>query len=310
MKKRTKEEILQDANRILKTAEISQSFKEITEITGLTKDQIKYSLDKSGRLEEVKKKIAKNKARRSKKIVIDTSVSSNKDIIGKLENSIKNKKTFIILTLINQELKKLSGLNDFPGRNARKIMNMAIENPDNFQVVSLEKYPWESVDEKLMKFAMKNNVILWTSDKELYLNAKANDVECVYFKSQYTNSATTGHYNGMNTLFNTRVENGKLLFDMDNLPNNKYVELIKDSYVYCSGKHELSYGDEVFVAKRKRGCILIEHFKVISNKPKANVRLVYYYKIRRPRDTKKLENDYVVFARDAMRKLDNKNKIF
>ena len=47
---------------------------------------------------------------------------------------------FIITTLSNIELKKLSEISDYPGKNAREIMNLALNYPSNFEFVLLEKY--------------------------------------------------------------------------------------------------------------------------------------------------------------------------
>lgn len=312
MKKRTKEEINQDLERIQKCAEIACSLKEITEITALTEGKLAYTLCKNEEVKAiVKAKIKKNRMKRSKKIVLDTSVAGVNGIVDKIKTQLEQKRVFIITTIVNHELKNLSAIRDYPGKNANEIIKLALRYPDNFESASVEKFPWENANDAIIKFAKKKETVLWTSDKEMALNAKAFGIQTEYLRIQKHNiDVQDKHYNGRNTLFNTHMKNGKLYFDMNNCPKNRYSELIKDTYIYTSGVHELNFGDQVYVAKRTKGCIFIEHYKVVSISEKANVRLEYLFRIRRKKDINKIKSDYVVFARDAMYRFDVNKKIY
>lgn len=311
MKKRTKEEIIKDSERILKCAEIACSFKEIANLTALTEGRVYYTLYKQGIRAEVKEKIRQNmmkKAKKPKKIVLDASLSGTTDIIEKIKEQIKKKKMFIITTLSNIEFKKMSEISDYPGRKAREITNLALTYPSNFEFVLLEKFPWETVDDVIIKFAKKNEAILWTADKEMALNAQAFEVETVFFKINNQKDMPQKHYSGRNTLFNSYMKDGELYFDMNDSHKNKYCELIKDSYIYTTGVHKLNYGDEIYIAKRRKGSIILEHYKVIAITDKANVRMIYHYYIKRRRDIQKIQKDYIVFAKDAIYRFDLNDK--
>lgn len=111
-------------------------------------------------------------------------------------------------------------------------------------------------------------------------------------------------YHGLETLFNTKVKNGELVFEINN-DYYRYTQLVikENNFIYSSGEHKLCIGDEIFSARRYKGKIIFMHYEVISLQHSKNVEVKYLKKIRENAsvETYERKNDFShkVFARDA-----------
>ena len=90
-------------------------------------------------------------------------VSTKLDIFSEIENIIPGRVQFCIADLVRKELVKLSLKKSEVGRKAEFALRL-VDKCDN---IKIESKNFEKVDDALVRFAGKNEVIVATSDKEL-----------------------------------------------------------------------------------------------------------------------------------------------
>ena len=112
------------------------------------------------------KVVSGNKAKTDEQyIVIDTSITSFKDIEDVLEHADKR---IIMTSVVVKELAQMQHFEDADAMRARHLLLMAAENEDKF-VHKLIDETLETADKCILDFCEKNkdSVLLYTSDKEI-----------------------------------------------------------------------------------------------------------------------------------------------
>ena len=107
-------------------------------------------------------------------------VSTKIDIFSEIENLIPGRVKFCIIDPIRKELEKLSIRKSEVGRKAKFALKLA-EKCDNIKIKSTD---FEKVDDVLIRFAGKNEVIVATSDKELRQKLRDINVPVIYLRSR------------------------------------------------------------------------------------------------------------------------------
>ena len=147
----------------------------------------------------------------------------------------------------------------------------------------------------------KNNVILYTADKEMHLLAKAEGVDSKFFKLPETSNKTKKPMR-----FHDAVREDNQLFldlDMANKPWKK-IRVISNGQELDSGCVKLRIGDDIYLASKKRDASYTSfaHYRVVSLWNDENVELIFS---RRITDLKNLDLpwNYKTFLREFKRKV-------
>ncbi len=107
-------------------------------------------------------------------------VSTKLDIFSEIENLIPGRVQFCITDPIRNELEKLSLKKSEVGRKAKFALRLA----DKCDNLKMESKDFEKVDDTLIRFAGKNEVIIATSDKELRQKLRDINVPVIYVRSR------------------------------------------------------------------------------------------------------------------------------
>lgn len=309
--KRTYDQIEKDYLKIRKEAKSSKTFKKLEEKTGLTYSEIITSLKRhpvvyerikkqfdAGEQTQNKQKVEKN-VKQEKSIVLDASVMGVSGIVDLL----KGAKEKIILTSVTvKELAQMQHFEDREAKRARNVLSMAVEEEDRIICEPIDE-TYENADKCILEFCISNkdNVVLYTSDKEMYIFAKANAVEAKYFKVVDEPKEDTRAM----TFFGLCKDGKDLILDIDffNRPW-KSIKVISDGVEYDRGEVKLKIGDDIYLASKKRdsGYTSFAHYKVISLWATKNVRLVLSRRLYDLSDIA-LSYKYKSFLRDFKRKI-------
>lgn len=107
-------------------------------------------------------------------------VSTKLDIFSEIENLIPGRVQFCIADLVRRELVNLSLKKSEVGRKAKFALRLA----DECDNVKIESKDLENVDDALVRFAGKNEVIVATSDKELRHRLRDINVPVIYVRGR------------------------------------------------------------------------------------------------------------------------------
>lgn len=270
MTKRTKKQIAADYKKVIKLAEETTTFEEISKKTGLSYMQLKTTL--GDKFKAVKEQLRANSSKSllsaisnpiPKNLVIDASICGVYNIQDYVSEQMATGKKFIISSITIKELDMLQKINDFSGRNARWLLAIAAENPKNFNAVLIN----ESVgipDDCIISYCLSNvgTVELLCADKVMALKARCHNISVHYFKVQ---SALNPTYrkNFTEPLLHTKKVNTSLTLSDFQRPNLS-IRVISQGKEYNDGKISLQIDDDVFVAIIEGSSILFYHYKVAS----------------------------------------------
>lgn len=198
--------VQKDGKRVRKLIVNGYTMRQIISETYLNKNQIIYSLKKTytqkvvETLQEKMKNNEKNNVNKiddrkieeviiQKAILIDTSlvaVRNMDEVIKKFcEDSI-----MVFTTLVIQEIKECSEFDDFAACNARKLLHIAIEEPNivipNASEANLIGWDEVNKDSLIIQTAIdvqrKYELKLITADKIFALKAKSQNLDCIFLK--------------------------------------------------------------------------------------------------------------------------------
>lgn len=307
MNRRTQAQIEKDYKTIKKVAANAKTFKEIETLTGLSYAEIMVSLNKHPRvcakikhqMESARCNPVNSEVEGSKEqyIVIDASITS----IPNIENVLRTEKMRIIITSVAvKELSQMQHFEDADAMRARHLLLMAAEEEDRF-VHKLIDESLATADDCILDFCVKNkeNVTLYTADKEMYNLAKIYSVPARFFKAQENEKKRKGllTFRGITSIGND------LVIDLDrNNTAYKMVRVISNDKEFDEGIVRLKLGDEIMLASQKEGYVAFAHYKVTSLWAKDNCALLFS---RRVHDFKNLKFNYRYksFLRDFKRKV-------
>lgn len=319
MAKRTMKEIENDFNRILTFASNTHvtSINEIAEGVGLSQFQVKFSLAKHpGSEENILAQLEKNKEETNFKrnleegiwgeqkkfeeetkieqltetadfdtgFVIDASITGINNLEDVLSKICATKAKIILTSITIKELEKLQKFHDSQARDARHILAMAAEMPQNFYTVLID----ETIgipDDCIIKYCAdnKHKVSLLTSDKTMALKARMYGVQTQYFKQEVPVRSTTAHpttypHDKKATLSVVkRTGNNLYITDFNN--DYRSILLISNNLEYSDGVRKLKIGDDVYLATKKPEYMTFAHYQITSLSTKNNSRLVFSIRI-------------------------------
>ena len=116
-----------------------------------------------------------------KMYVIDTSIS-NFDRIDELFFRILYLNSKIIITsIVNDELEKVSKIDDADGYRARMILRWSVAMPEIFKAVYVQRNQADIADNDIIKFCQENekNIVLVTADKHMAIDARIKGVKVI-----------------------------------------------------------------------------------------------------------------------------------
>ena len=231
-----------------------------------------------------------------KDYVIDSSIANVESIDEKIKEILETQTNNFILT--SATIKRLIELkqkkNSIASSGARKILNIAAENPERFENIGVD----ETVNEvqTVFKYCCDNsqNVILLTSNTGLVAEARVDNLIEVEFLSTNTEQSK------IRTLFSTQIIDGKLSISEEQWDKGyRIMQIIRsDGKVINSGNVALEIGDNIFIATKKDNYISLNHFEVLTLENVKNVKSIF---IRKVYDDERLEDklfkrEYLDFA--------------
>jgi len=211
-----------------------------------------------------------------KDYVIDSSISNVDGIDEKIKEILETQTNNFILT--SATIKKLIELKQIRTSivavGARKILNIAAENPERFENISVDETVGND-SQCVFKYCCDNskNVILLTSNTGLVAEARIDNLIEVEFLSATTEQSK------IRTLFSTQIIDGKLSISEEQLDTGYRIMKIFRSNVEVSGNVTLEIGDNIFIATKKDDYISFNHFEVISLENIKNVKSIFLRKI-------------------------------
>jgi rRNA-processing protein FCF1 len=119
------------------------------------------------------------------RVILDSNflflvVSIKLDIFSQIEDLIPGRVQFCITDPIKNELVKLSYKKSEIGRKAKFALRLA----DKCHNIKIELKDFEKVDDALIRFAEKNDVIIATLDKELRQRLRDINVPVIYVRGR------------------------------------------------------------------------------------------------------------------------------
>jgi rRNA-processing protein FCF1 len=124
-------------------------------------------------------------ARLSYRVILDSNflflvVSKKLDIFSEIEYLIPGRVQFCVTNPVRNELVRLSLKKSEIGRKAKFALRLA----DKCDNIKMELKDFEKVDDALIRFAGKNEVIVATSDKELRHRLRDINVPVIYVRGR------------------------------------------------------------------------------------------------------------------------------
>lgn len=334
MGRRTQTEIEMDCKKIKEAATIATTFKEIEELTGLSYPMIKTTLSKhpiifkrikkqlddnkekaeqEKRLEEEKQEISQevndevvdSDTKKLSGYVIDASITGIEDLKEILSKICCTKSKIILTSVTIKELGEMQKFKDVDGNDARYILSLAVEKPENFETVLIDE-TLENPDACIVQYCASNKeeVTLLTSDKEMALNARMYSVPVQYFKQtpkKTDNKAVVSNKSKIKTLIPAN-KIGEQLFISNFQRPMQSIRLISDEIEYNDGVRELKVGDDVLIATNKIDCITFAHYRIISLQEENNCELIYSRRFYDYSDLRLSECMYKSFMKDFKHK--------
>lgn len=309
--KRTRQQILEDYNRIKEAAEIATNVEDIAVLTGLSKGMINNTLSKYPEdKEKIKSQLKENRKREKdtqkvKKVdnkkqddkrecneeilegyVIDASISGVATIRDDLEKICRTNSKIIVTSVTIYELEKMQSFFDVDGNNARYILGIAAEREKTFKPV-LIKENHEKADDNIIEYCAENkeHITLLTSDKTMTLKARMYGVKVHYMKHQIQKSKEE------ETEIPVEKKGKKLYLVKPNNPNN-IVKIISNGVEVMEEIPELKIGDEIIMAVQKTNHVSITHSRVVSLEGSNKFESIFSKKIYERRDERHLEKIY------------------
>lgn len=328
MEKRTKEQVSRDIKKIKKAATKACTMKQVEEITGLSYIQIKTTLKKHPQeSEKIRKQLQINScnpqisewsleedkkgpsASKSKKtipnFVIDTSVCGIEDIFDILEKISTTSSKIVITSVVLKELDTMQKINDYEGNAAKRILALAAENINNYDIVYID----ETVgipDDCIVKYCAENKrkVTLITADKVMALKARMYGIEAKYLKhTRVFVRDYIRHEDGaqISTFVNAKIIDGSLVL-IKPMSATQSIQIISNGIEYTDRIRELQVGDTVYIATQKDSYISFVHLKVIKISEERNCELIYAHKFYNAEQIETIKGSYKSFVRAFAKK--------
>lgn len=218
--------------------------------------------------------------------VIDASITGIKELEDVLSKLCVTKAKIILTSITIKELEKLQKFHDIQARDARRILAMAAENPQNFYPVLID----ETIgipDDCIIKYCADNKekVSLLTSDKTMALKARMLGVKTQYFKQEVITSSSTAHPTvytyGQKCTLPVAEKVGNKLYINDFNNSNRSILLISNNLEYTDGVRALKIGDDIYLATMEPGYMTFAHFLITSLSSTNNCKLIYSSRIYR-----------------------------
>ena len=301
-KKRRKPNNKRRLTKILEASETCKSLVELSKITGFSDYIIKNTLSKFPDEEaKVRENLAKNKgkqntkckaeniegiysdldAKKEKKVVmLDTSVCNANDMLHFLERYVQQGHTLGITDIVLDELDNLQNTECKSKKAACKLLHIIKDNIPAFKLFELKSEEQQSSnDELLIKACKKENTILLTSDKVMFIKASLKGIKSEYILHQ-DNEESQGELKFNNTSVNSVkrvvnkknihglcdaiVTNGKLIFFDNNRENQLNKVFSRTGEEKQGAEIVLEVGDHIFISSAKEDYITFADYEVYT----------------------------------------------
>lgn len=240
-------------------------------------------------------------------VVIDASSVKSKEL-EELLNNLETADRKIILTSVTiRELENMQKFRDAVAYEARHLLAVAAENPDNFCSVIIDE-TLEIPDDCIIKYCAdnKNRVVLLTSDKTMTLKARAYGVQTQYAKinRNKVESQLDLHTGNQDTTLKIAKKVGEDLVIKDFNSAFKSVLVISGGYEYIHGPRKLKIGDDVYVATKQADSVYFSHYEITSLAEVCNCQLIYSKRIYNRERVLRLPKKYKSFIGSFRRRHD------
>lgn len=319
--KRTQKEIEKDCKRLKEATKSVTSMKELEKATGLSYAMIKTTLSKHPTIfKRIKEQLAINKEKAEEEqkenvtnkqneklpgFVIDASIAGTKELKEILEKVCNSEAKIILTSITIKELKEMGKFEDKQAIDARYIIKLAAQNPNDFETVLIDE-TLDTPDDCIIKYCADNkaNVTLLSSDGEMVLKARMHSIHAKYFEKpiKSDNSKNITHSKSRTvTLTLARRVGNKLLFSI--LETNLISTCVySEGGEYNNGIRELKIGDDIFVSTKKPDYITFAHYKVTSLYAENNCELIYSKRFYDYNDINVPKDAYESFIKDFKNK--------
>lgn len=236
-------------------------------------------------------------------IVVDTSVMRISGIVDYIINLTKNGRKVIILDCVQEELDSLKEfpIEDLSKQNARKFLTYIVENQKYFLKRSAGCV-FRDNDNNILKYCNKHkeDVILFTCDKNLALNCSRQDIVYRYFDKDLDTSKEENikayKKERIGNFYQAQIENGKLKIFNHN--DERHIAVIRDGHLFeTEDGFELMLDDQAMVAIKKRNTnigkdyIAFAAYTVRSLSSINNVNIDYTHQFYDVYEIEKLKNE-------------------
>lgn len=227
--------------------------------------------------------------------VIDASVLGMQQLTRTLSKICLTDAKIILTSITIKQLKKMQKYNNISGKDAKTILKLATEQPENCKVILIDE-TLDTPDECIIKYCVDNKerVTLLTSKQTMVLDARMHSVQVQYLKNK-TGNTFTGEKIG--TLSLAKRVGNKLLISILQT-NTIFIRVYSEGIEYNNGIVELKLRDSVFVSVKKADYITFAHYQVISLYAENNCQLIYSKRIYDYNDINVSNHKYELFIED------------
>lgn len=288
-----KPDINKRLEQIILASETCDSMSGISKVTGLSKFIVKNTLSKfPTEAEKVKENLAKNKeeskaeAEENKAknrtsnnsndfsfVMLDTSISGTEDIFHILETYVKEGKKLALTDVMLEELANVQKGSTKQAESAREFLYIIMDNLSSFQLFKAkhEMTEKETADEAIIKSCVEldNNVLLLTSDKEMYIKAMLQNVNTRYLpkvieerEKQLFDLRKKKAKRNIVEFADIFIKNGKAIY-RDRNRDNQYIKVFSRNKKEKQGKAiVLEKGDHIFICTAKEDYMTFADYEI------------------------------------------------
>lgn len=291
---------------ILKASEECKTFREITKKTSYSYFIIKSTLEK---FPEEAQRVMANLGKKLEKendtietIMIDTSICNVENIFETLQKYVQDGKKIGITDLVLNEMAALQSMKCNDSKAACRFLHIIKSNIEYFEYYKIKEKirKRESNDQAIIEscFPIREKTILLTADKEMYIQAVFQGVNCIYMQKRGENEETQklkfqineikennteiqpqqkiNHKKSIRVLKNAYIENGKLLYKKINRKDQLIKVFSKSGIEKNEIKILLEEGDHIYICTKIDNYISFVDFEVYSVSKKLGKSIFVY----------------------------------
>ena len=315
--KRIKEQLILNQEIVRKTIEKEKKAKEeeakqkakneAEKAQTIAKSKIKSNTTKDYKT-QVSQNTVENAVQSSKDVndfcgfVIDASITGVKDLRENLTKLCATQAKIILTSITIKDLEKLQKFKNITGNDARYILNLAIENGNNFKIVLIDE-SFDTPDDCIIKYCKeyKDSITLLTAKKTMVLKAKLHNIQVHFFKKEPTviepPKVVVSESSNIRTLLPAQRIANKLFLSTFKT-NTMSIVIYSKGEKFSDGIAELHVGDDVFLSTKKADYITFAHYKMINLYAENNCELIFSKRIYDYNDIELPQPEYEDFVEE------------